>query len=140
MRTAPILIAVLLLVPVAVAQDQSRDLVFLRNELSSITDSLEAAYLQKGYFSPNIENSIVSIRETLNLSSALIDQGLYEDARSLLVQTTSSVSLLKEDIDGLDVYEISLNDMILVVLIIALIVIISSLYVILIRMRKNPYK
>jgi hypothetical protein len=138
----PVTFILLFLIIPATTQAQNQtemdhDLELIYTDLVLLTDSLEDDVRESGLTFPEIMFRIDSIRSRLYLAKELLDNGQSTDARSILVQTAASLSILRDDVQDLKENKVNSDDPILAILIIALIVIIAILYVTLMRIKKS---
>jgi hypothetical protein len=129
------------LMPLCPAQSEKEGLLNLYNEVESLADSIQQTMDSSGLLLTDERARLESIRLDINIARRMIDDELYSAARDMLLDSTISLSLLKQDLDAAGVNaDVSQKNTLLMALTIALMAIIIALFVILAIMRKSSYK
>jgi hypothetical protein len=134
-----ILVAALL--PLCPAQSEKEGLLKLYDEVESLADSIQQTMDSSGLLLTDERARLESIRLDISIARRMIDDELYSTARDMLLDSTISLSLLKQDLDAAGVNaDVSQKNTILMALTVVLMTIIVALFIILAVMRKSSYK
>jgi hypothetical protein len=140
MKILFVTISLMLLAPLCSAQEDTSDLYSTHSSLVSMADSLEQDMTDSGLLFSELSDQMASIRHNLRLAKSLIDQGHYIEARTMLLQASSNLSVLRQDFERARSNIVSPGDPVIIILISVVVASITALYLILARMKKNPYK